>query len=361
MVKMPRNFSLSDRHQQVLRATVCHYIATAEPVGSEVLVKEYNLSVSSATIRNAMGSLERAGLLYQPHPSAGRIPSDSGYRIYVDHLMHPLANTPHPVTQVLSENLQWGSCSLEAILKGAAQILVNLSGYITLITMPLTRTLELRHVQLVQVDSQQVMLIIVTDTYESQSVLFDLPTCEDEVDADLLERELQVLSNFLNSQLRGKTLSEVDHLDWFELGKAFDHYGHWLQVVLQDLARRTSQTLTSTQLLISGIAEVLHQPEFTALNQLQNLLYLLEGQQHQLLSLIFQQPETATMGRRVSVRIGSENPLEPMQACTLISSTYHRGKVPVGSVGVLGPTRMNYETAISLVEATADYLSDRIP
>jgi heat-inducible transcriptional repressor len=250
---------------------------------------------------------------------------------------------------------------LEAILKGAAQILANLSGYITLITMPLTRTLELRHVQLVQVDSQRVMLIIVTDTYESQSVLFDLPTCEDEVDVDLLERELQVLSNFLNSQLRGKSLSEVDRLDWLELGKTFDRYGHWLQVILKDLARRTSsQTFTSTQLLISGIAEVLHQPEFTALNQLQNILYLLEGQQHQLLPLILEQPETETMGRRVSVWIGSENPLEPMQTCSLISSIYHRGKVPVGSVGVLGPTRMNYETAISLVEATADYLSDSI-
>ncbi len=149
---MSLQMNLTNRQQKVLWATVRHYIATAEPVGSEALVKEYNLSVSSATIRNAMSVLEKSGLLYQPHTSAGRIPSDSGYRIYVDRLITPSSELTSQVEQLLGDKLNREDWSLEALLRGAAQILATVSGYITLITMPQTSTTHLRHVQLVQVD-----------------------------------------------------------------------------------------------------------------------------------------------------------------------------------------------------------------
>ncbi len=352
---MTIKIKLNDRQQQVLWATVRHYIATAEPVGSGALVKEYKLSVSPATIRNAMGYLEKAGLLYQPHTSAGRIPSDSGYRIYVDQLLQPSNSSTIQVEQVLSDRLNWGKWSFEALLKGAAQILSTLSGYVAMITMPLTNTTELRHLQLVKVDAKRVMLIVVTDTYETQSILMDLQL-EGELDDDLLERELQILSNFLNEQLRGKALSELQFLDWSELGREFDRYSNFLTSLMVDLSDRLVQSVVPTQLLISGVSEVLRQPEFSELQQIKTILHLLEEEQDQLMPLIFEQPETG----RVSIRIGSENPLEPMRACTLISSTYNRGSVPVGSVGVLGPTRMLYEDTIALVEATADYLSDTL-
>jgi heat-inducible transcriptional repressor len=351
--------SLNSRQQQILKATIRHYIATAEPVGSGVLMREYNMSVSSATIRNAMGALEREGFLYQPHTSAGRIPSDSGYRLYVDHLMQP-PDSASTVNQVFSERLNWGNWSVESVLKGAAQILATLSGYITLITLPMTQTTELRHLQLVQVDPQRVMLIVVTDSYETQSILMALPPIEDDRDDTLLEQELKVLSNFLNEQLRGHGLADLARLDWSELGREFDRYGSWFTAILQDLSQRFAQANTPTQLMISGVAEVLRQPEFSELSQLQNILYLLEGQQHQLMPLIFEQVDFETTGRKVNVLIGAENPLEPMRTCTLISSTYNRGARSVGSIGVLGPTRMDYEGTIALVEATADYLSEMI-
>jgi heat-inducible transcriptional repressor len=353
---MSIKIKLNDRQQQVLWATVRHYIATAEPVGSGALVKEYNLQVSPATIRNAMGHLEKAGLLYQPHPSAGRIPSDSGYRIYVDQLLQPSNNLTIQVEQVLSDRLNWGKWSFEALLKGAAQILSTLSGYVALITMPLTSTTELRHLQLVQVDPNRIMLIVVTDTYETQSILMNLHLAEEEPDSELLERELQILSNFLNDQLRGKPLSELRLLDWSELGREFDRYSTFLTSLITDLSLQFAKSSVPTQLLISGVSEVLRQPEFSELQQIQTILHLLEVEQDQLMPLIFEQPETG----RVSIRIGSENPLEPMRSCTLISSTYNRGSTPVGSVSVLGPTRMLYEDTIALVEATADYLSDSL-
>jgi heat-inducible transcriptional repressor len=350
---------LNPRQQQVLEATIRHYIATAKPVGSEALLEDFNPRVSSATIRNAMGYLEKAGLLYQPHVSAGRVPSDSGYRIYVDRLVIPSDAIARQVDQMLSEQFREDR-SFETVLRGAAQILSTLSGYITLVTMPQANTACMRHLQLVQIDPGRMMLIVVLDSYETQSMLVDLPPVpEDEVTSpEQLDRELQVLSNFLNERLKGRSLGEIATLDQQELGQEFERYLNLLRKSLIDLSHR-SQTSFSTQILINGVAEVLRrQPEFAELHQVQTIMQLLESEQDQILSLIFETAEPE--GKRVTVRIGAENPLEPFRTCTLVSATYQRGSVPVGSVGMLGPTRMVYEHAIALVEATADYLSEAL-
>lgn len=366
---------LTDRQQHILWATVRHYIATAEPVGSKALLEEYKLSVSPATVRNAMNVLEKAGLLYQPHTSAGRVPSDSGYRIYVDQLISPDGTLARQVEQLLQDKLNKENWSFEALLQGAAQILATLSGYITLITMPQTRTTQLRHLQLVQMEPGQVMLIVVMDNYETQSVLMELPIPIDvpKPDAEIIDRELQILSNFLNSQLRGRSLLELAALDWTQIDREFQSYGEFLKNLFAEVSRR-SQPAACTQILIRGVAEVLRQPEFSELQQIKTLIHLLEEEQDQLWPLIFESPEVEGIGesqagrlchknqqgKRVTVRIGAENPLEPIRTCTLISATYRQGTVPVGSVGVLGPTRMVYENAIAVVEAAADYLSEAL-
>jgi heat-inducible transcriptional repressor len=349
---------LSSRQQQVLGATIRHYIATARPVGSEALVEGFNPRVSPATIRNAMGYLEKSGLLYQPHTSAGRIPSDSGYRIYVDQLVTPCDSVARQVDQLLSDHLHWEDLSIEALLREAAQILSALSGYIALITVPQTSAAQLRHLQLVQLDPNRAMLIVVLDSYETQSTLITLPTADADQrpDAEHLDRELQILSNFLTSQLRGRTLSEISTLDWGEVGREFERYGELLRTSMMELNRR-AQLSVSTQILINGVAEVLRRhPEFSEVQQVQTILQLLESEPDQLWSLIFD-ADSELSGKRVTVRIGSENPLEPIRSCALISATYQRGSVPVGSVGMLGPTRMVYENAIAIVEAAANYLS----
>ena len=352
---------LNDRQQRVLQATVRHYITTAEPVGSKSLAQEYDFSVSPATIRSCLSFLEKAGLLYQPHTSAGRVPSDSGYRIYVDRLMTPNNVTARQAEIVLRDKLNWEDSSLEALLRGAAQILSSLSGYIALITMPQTSTARVHRVQLVQVDPGRVMSIVVTDTYETQSSWMELPVPvdEEEPDPEIIERELQILSNFLNSQLRGQKLTELATLDWSELDREFERYADSLRSLLTELTRR-SQLPSATNLWISGVAEVLRLPEFSQLQQVQTLIQLLEEEPLQLLPLNFEVSDTDANSKRVNVWIGSENPLEPMRTCSLIASHYWKGTIPIGSVGVLGPTRMFYENAIAAVEATADYLSEAL-
>ncbi len=367
---MPVQLSLNDRHQHILWATIRHYIATAEPVGSRSLVEEYKLKVSPATIRNGMNFLEKAGLLYQPHTSAGRVPSDSGYRIYVDQLMTPSETVANGVESVLQRQLNLSEGRVEAVLRGAAQVLATLSGYITLVTMPQTSTAKLRHLQLVQIEPEKVMLIVVTNTYETQSFLMELTTATSgtgqkrSLDHQLpqnpedVDRELQILSNFLDRKLRGRSLSELSSLDWSELDKEFQHYADSIKNLLAELTRR-SQVPTYTRILISGLAEALRLPEFSELQQLQTIIHLLEEEQEQLWPLIFEAPESQTT-KRVKVRIGSENPLEPIRSCTLVSATYGQNSLPMGSVGLLGPTRMVYENSIALVEAAADYLSEAI-
>jgi heat-inducible transcriptional repressor len=353
---------LTNRQQHILWATVRHYIATAEPVGSKALLEEFNLGVSSATIRNVMGVLEKSGLLYQPHTSAGRVPSDSGYRIYVDNLIAPSEAITSQVEQALSTRLKWEDWSLEALLHGAAQILSTLSGCITLITMPLNSGAVLRHLQLVQIEAGKVMLIVVSEGYETHSTLLDIPPAPDgsKRDAEVIDRELQIVSNFLNSHLRGKSLLELANLDWTQLDREFHYYGEFLKTSLVELSHRKLAP-ERAQIMVRGVSEVLRQPEFSQLQQVQTIIQLLEEEQEQLWRLIFDEPDIGEAKKsRVTIRIGAENPLEPIRTCTLISSTYRRGSVPVGSIGVLGPTRLDYENAIAVVAAASEYLSEAI-
>lgn len=352
---------LNQRHQQILWATIRHYIATAEPVGSKTLVDGYNLNVSPATIRNSFATLEKAGLLYQPHTSAGRVPSDSGYRLYVDELIQPSPAIGKQVETILSQQLDWESWSLESVFRRAAQLLATLSGYITMITLPQMRNLTVRHLQLVEVATDRVMLIVVLDSYQTESILITLPANEGEdADPSLMERELQILSKFLNSKLRGRSLMEISTIDWSELDREFQHYIDAIEAIVADLDRR-HQSVSSFQIMISGIAEVLHQPEFSELQQLKTILHLLESQPDRVGELIFDAPPLDNpRNPQIAIRIGAENPLEPMQTCTLISATYQQDSIPVGSVGILGPKRMLYENSIALVEAAADYISTAI-
>jgi heat-inducible transcriptional repressor len=371
------SFDLNKRHQQILWATIRQYIATAEPVGSKTLVDGYNLNVSPATIRSGFATLEKAGFLYQPHTSAGRIPSDSGYRLYVDRLMQPSPDIGLQVKALFAEKLDWERWSLEAVLRSAAEILATLSGYVTMITLPQTRHSTIKHLQFVRVESAKVMLVVVLDSYQTQSILMQLPQQENSPQTDdLLDRELQALSNFLNCQLRGKSVLEIAKLDWSEFDaledpatsidlppnkREFQHYIDLVSTLLIDLSRQ-SQSINSSQITIRGIAEVLRQPEFSQLQQVKTLLHLLESEQDSLWQLIFDPHlnNLLDLQPKITIKIGAENSLETMQTCTLISTTYQQDSIPVGSIGLLGPKRMLYENAISLVQSAADCISAAI-
>lgn len=374
---------LNPRQQNVLRATVRHYVSTAEPVGSKSLAKGYNLRVSAATIRNVMSVLEDSGLLYQPHTSAGRIPSDSGYRAYVNQLMSPSEPLTRRMQTTLNQRLGWRGQAIEGLLQESAQILSSLSGYIALVTMPQLDEPKIKHLQLVRVSDYQLLLLVVFDVYSNHSILLPLPRQGDRSQSPLgssagsadsapisleeIDRELQVLSNFLTEQLRGQALHDIA-LDWSDLDQAFQRYIGGLQQGMVDLARR-SRINPATQILVSGLAEVLDQPEFSERSQIRSIVQLLEDGRDQLWPLISTARlaesdsllgEAASNNQRLRIWIGTENPVAPMQSCALVTSLYGSAPGPVGSLGVLGPTRMLYENAVAAVEAAANYLTDAV-
>ncbi|MEL6602629.1 MAG: heat-inducible transcriptional repressor HrcA [Cyanobacteria bacterium J06614_10] len=387
---------LNPRQQKILRATVRHYVSTAEPVGSRSLAKGYNLQVSAATIRNVMSVLEDSGLLYQPHTSAGRIPSDSGYRTYVNELMAP----PQPLTRqmetVLSLELDRQDQALESLLQESAQILSRLSGYIALVTLPQMDTALIKHLQLVRVSEQQ-LLLVVLDIYHNHSILLRLPSeVIGQRSDDDIDRELQILSNFLSEQLQGRSLHDAEP-DWSHLDQAFQQYADTLQGAIADLSRR-SRAIPTPQILVSGVAEALDQPEFAEREQIRSIVQLLEDGKELLWPLITASvpsppnqtaahsntTDLATLGltpaskrpieptlqstfeetfltqHGLRIWIGEENPVEPMRSCALVTSQYGSAPGPIGSLGVLGPTRMLYENAIAAVEAAANYLTDAV-
>ena len=347
---------LTDREQKVLWATIEQYILTAEPVGSKALVSGYDFDISPATIRNVMNMLDRSGLLFQPHTSAGRVPSDSGYRVYVDELIDPASELTYSKHQFLaSKSDRLGKSSLDGVMRDVAQILATLSGCIAVITAPNMQTMRIRHLQLVMVDDCKVMAIAVSDTYHTASVTMDLPT---ETKPEVLEGELNILNNFLNEHLRDKNWSELNSaLQWDDLDRQFQNYAVLLQQSLQQLMKLCDRTALG-QMFISGLTELLRQPEFSNLRQVQNIVQLLEADRASLMALIIDQPTPSA--NSVSIRIGSEISIEPIQNCTFISSTYICDDKPVGTVGVLGPTRLGYTRAIASVQAAALHLTDAI-
>jgi len=357
--------NLSAREQKVLWATINHYIATAEPVGSKALAEEYKFDISAATIRSVMGVLDKSGLLYQPHTSAGRIPSNSGYRVYVDELINPAKELNYSSAQRLNQKLadqKLVNQNLEALLRNVAQILATFSGCIALITAPNMQTTRIKHLQLVKVEPPTLMLLAVMDSYHTASVVIKLPNHSESIDA-----ELEILNNFLNTHLRdrhlisnsGSTSGDLTSLKWDELDQEFQHYAQLLRHSLQELHRLCNPPPLG-QIFISGLTELLRQPEFTQLHQVQAIIQLLEEDQASLFPLIFEPTDFQTHQNRVTVRIGTEIALEPIQRCALISSTYSCDQVTVGSVGVLGPTRIDYERAIASVQAIATHLSGTI-
>ncbi|NCO74366.1 MAG: heat-inducible transcriptional repressor HrcA [Cyanobacteria bacterium] len=359
---MTVQITLNERHQKILQATVKHYIATAEPVGSKTLINEYDFSISSATIRNVLGKLEKAGFLYQPYTSAGRIPSDSGYRAYVDQLINIKNSVKFPFNKFVDSSIKNSYGRYEILFQKITNILADLSGCIALITLPQIASNILYHLQLLRVADDKIMLVMVIDNYQTESILLEtnqLKIPHDDNFNDVIDRELEILSNFLNHKLKGEFITKISNLDWSELNEDFYIYADFINNLLTKI--KTNYRLSNaTPILIQGFSKLVQQPEFSHIEQVKILLNLLEKEQDQLLPLVFNVTDIDHSSSEVNIRIGSENPLESMQFCSLISAYYYQGEYPAGSVGIIGPTRMAYEETIALVQSTANYLSQTL-
>jgi len=327
----------------ILGTVVYEYIATGEPVGSATLTQKYNIGVSPATVRAEMASLEEEGYLDQPHTSAGRVPSDRGYRFYVDHIMLPEALTSDERAQIRAQ-VRKASRQLDTAVDKASHILSNLTKNIAFAIAPRLHSQVFSHLQLIWVANHSIHIVLVTDLGLAAQTTVDVT---ETIDADSLTRAC----NNLNQRFSGRPLSEIG-LNELKTAARETPLPNDLLRVLAGLFAEQGETDAERRLFAGGANNLLDQQEFRDLRKLRAILDLIE-EQRTLSSLL--QTSLGTDGTRIA--IGSELHNADMTECSVLTVPYKVGTRNVGAVGVLGPRRMQYARLIALVNCMADSLN----
>ncbi|HXW76751.1 MAG TPA: heat-inducible transcriptional repressor HrcA [Candidatus Eremiobacteraceae bacterium] len=334
---------LARRRMSILGTVVYEYIATGEPVGSATLTQKYNLGVSPATVRAEMASLEEEGYLDQPHTSAGRVPSDRGYRFYVDRIMLPESITAEEQSRIRAE-VSRASRQLDTAIDRASHILSDLTKNIAFAIAPRLRSQIYRHLELIAVASRNVHIVLVTDLgLAAQSTV--------EVQADVPADTLTAASNAFNARFAGRPLSSISQAEIDDVARQTPLPQDLLRVLAGMFARH-GEAEVERRLFAGGANNLLDQQEFRDLRKLRAILDLLEEQRtlHALLS-----ESIASGGARIA--IGSELGNADMTECSVVTVPYKVGSRNVGAVGVLGPRRMQYARLIALISCMADSLN----
>ncbi|MFQ6131749.1 MAG: heat-inducible transcriptional repressor HrcA [Armatimonadota bacterium] len=332
---------MDQRKRSILATVVREHVRTAEPVGSKAVLKCSSLNVSSATIRKEMWELERGGYLLQPHTSAGRVPSDRGYRFYVDRV-------------VPEEGLSWhaharleGACvrlseQPDDLLAEASRLLSELLHQPAVVLAPLGEEPSFRHIQASRVDSHHILLVYVTNAGSVVHRLLEVPH-------RLQPRQLAALSDLLQQTLKGAKISSVSRLCDADFAREVAALG--VPPELLDLIERGTGDAGGEGTYVEGVIHILREPEFADRAEAAGILEALESPD--VLWRVFR-PSRA---EGVTVTIGAENPMRRMHQCSVVTGAYRLGGGALGAVGVLGPTRMDYAEAIPVVAGLASRLS----
>ena len=306
---------LDERKYRILQAIIDDYIMTAMPVGSRTISRKSGVGFSPATIRNEMSDLEELGYLAQPHTSAGRVPSYKAYRLYVDHLMKTCKLTSSDATK-----------------------------YTSVIVAPKLGTLRIKHVQLVPVAERTALMIIVTTAGIVKDAVIRVP---EELDAD----DLYGISRILTQRLGDQPLEGVRQA-FADLLKNAEQNRKLLGEALQVIEKRLEQGGDASDVIVGGSANLLEYPEYSDVNKARSFLSVLESKD----------TLRRLMGREgsmeVSIRIGPENEVPELDDCSIVTASYRVGDHSTGTLGIIGPTRMNYTRVISVLDFMGRALSD---
>jgi heat-inducible transcriptional repressor len=333
---------LSDRERQVLAALIDHYVKSAQPVGSRVLANRYKLGVSPATIRNTLQDLEELGLVTQPHTSAGRIPTDLGYRLYVDLLLKP-EQLSFGEKQKIDDEITSAFTPIDQILEQTSRILAEVSSQLGVSTSPEFDRAVLTKMEMIPVAERKLLVVIAVRSGLVKTVLM-------EVDSDLSSSMVADTSRLLNEKLVGLTLGEIRRTisDRFKDVRLGDPR---LLRVFTESVNALSVEGEGDSLHVGGTPNMLRQPEFRDREILDQLLGVLESKQP-----LADMVSSASLKDGVVVTIGKEANIGNFEMCSMVTSTYSAGRSK-GTIGVIGPTRMKYSKLVSIVDYTAKLLS----
>ena len=340
------NISDSDtRNNDILGAVVEAYVSTASPVGSELISRKLRQSLSSATIRHVMVELEHQGLLEQPHTSAGRVPTDRGYRVYVDAVMnarHPTAEEVQQLAGVLAQE----EMDLEPALERAASILSEMAQQAAFVVVPTVTQSRVRQIELVPLSVRKVLCVLVADEEMIASHVI-------EIEQPITRDEVVMLVRFLNTELTGLPFTHLLGSLQRRLLAETDSFYHMVKRSLEIL-QHVRSTEPDDRLFLDGTSYVIAQPEFSRdPHKAHELLKRLESDEALLASL-----RPTAGGGRVQVRIGPEVQLSGFDECSSVAAPFAIGGQAIGSVGVLGPKRMDYRSLRTLVDGMAQSMTE---
>jgi heat-inducible transcriptional repressor len=336
---------LDERKLDVLRAIVEDYVATEEPVGSKALVERHNLNVSPATVRNDMAVLEEEGYIRQPHTSAGRVPTDRGYRLFVDRLsrIKPLS----PAERRAIERFMIGAVDLDDVVHRTVRLLAQLTRQVAVVQYPSLTRSSVRHLELVPLSTTRVMLVVIMDTGRVEQRLVELPT-------PTAGEDITELRRLLNAKLAGSQLAETPA----QVQALVDEVGPMLRPAMATLASVLMETLVERhdeRIALAGTANLTR----GTLDFQGSLRPVLEALEEEVVLLkLIGEVEAPTYRGEPRVRIGDENEFADLRTTSVVSTGYGPGDTIVGGLGVLGPTRMDYPGTIATVRAVARYVGD---
>ncbi|MGE5422964.1 MAG: heat-inducible transcriptional repressor HrcA [Ignavibacteriales bacterium] len=334
---------LDDRKKAILEAIIKDYVKTAEPVGSRAIVRKYNMHVSAATVRNEMADLEEMGFLEQPHTSSGRIPSESGFRYYVDYMM-----VKDELTQgeedflkgMLTEKIE----DLSAVIQRTANVLSQITNYAAVVVGPPSNKVEFRHLQLVPVGSNQAMVIVVSDVGSVIHKRIDIPS-------SIRPEDLEDISRVLNASCQGTHLGDLSRTALGSLRRELIHRRQVIDRALEaiEMAMEEEQ---DEKVYVSGALNIVNQPEFKDFEKLRKILVALE--EHDLIKSLLGESGL----KEVRIKIGNENAAEEIKELSLVFTSYEVDGKDMGRIGLIGPVRMEYWKATPSVEKVRDIVQN---
>lgn len=327
---------LDERKLKILKAIISNYLETGEPVGSRTISKYTDLNLSSATIRNEMADLEELGLIMQPHTSAGRIPTDKGYRLYVDQMMSEKDTEMEEMKTQLLERVD----KMESLLKQVAKVLAYNTNYATLVSAPQYQNSKLKFIQLSQVDDNQVLAVIVVDNNVIRNKLI-------QVGRAMENDEILKLNVLLNTFLQGASLQDINLEMIHTIKNQAGEFAEFMEAIFQGITEAIHEA-DEVEIYTSGTTNMLKYPELGTVEQTTKLLEALEERQG-LDELIDESIHSENEGG-IQVYIGEEAPVSSMKDCSIVTATYELAEGAKGTIGIIGPKRMDYQKVVSTLK-----------
>ena len=324
---------LDERKRKILKAIIQTYLDTGEPVGSRTISKYTDLNLSSATIRNEMSDLEELGYILQPHTSAGRIPSDKGYRLYVDELMKEKEKEVSEIKDLMIEKTD----KMEKVLQQVAKVLAINTNYATMISGPTYHRNKLKFIQLSKVGDNQLLAVLVTDSNLVKNQMIDLQ--EPMSDETVLKLNL-----LLNTQLNGLTIEEINLSMITRMKEQAGIHSEVVGSGIDAVAEAIAEDKDEVEIYTSGATNIFKYPELADTSKASELISAFE-EKHALADLV-KDSMSSEENTGIQVYIGNESPVQTMRDCSVVTATYDLGEGMQGTIGIIGPKRMDYENVV---------------